>query len=52
LLVWEFRGGLAGLGVWERPCWSGCMEEALLVWVVQKRPCWPGVIEALLAEQL
>jgi len=30
LLVWEFRRGLAGLGVWKRPCWSGCLEEALL----------------------
>ena len=25
--------GLAGLGVLGRPCWSGSLEEALLVWV-------------------
>jgi len=30
LLAWEFRGGLAGLDVWKRHCWSGCLEEALL----------------------
>jgi len=23
LLVWKFRRGLAGLGVWKRPRWSG-----------------------------
>ena len=39
LLVWKFRRGLAGLGVWKRPCWlSSCRGLAGLgVW---KRPCW------------